>query len=163
MKTHGLESVLREHPFFSGLTDETVDLIAGCAKNVRFDDGTVIARQGEDADAFYLLREGRVAIGFPAQQAGRVTIQTLDEGDVIGWSWLIPPHTWQFDVVAVTRARAIEIDGRCLRGKCDEDTALGYELMKRFSAAMVQRLQATHLQLMNLYGNNNGNHFGSDR
>ncbi len=156
MKTQNLESIVREHRFFAGLGEARVALMAGCAKNVRFEEGAVLARQGDAADEFYLIREGRVGIGFPVPQGGWLAVQTLDEGDIVGWSWLMPPHVWQFDVTAVTRVRAIAIDGKCLRGKCEVDTDLGYELMKRFSHAMVQRLQATRLQLVDMYRNEHG-------
>ena len=127
-------------------------LITGCAKNVRFPEGAVLAREGQPADEFFLIREGRVAIGMPTPRGGCHIIETLDAGDVVGWSWLLPPHVWHFDVTAVTPVRALSMDGRCLRNKCDADTRLGYDLMKRFSRVMVERLAATRLQLLDLYG-----------
>ena len=145
MKVTTLEPILKEHPFFA-------ELISGCARNVRFESGALIARQGDAADAFYLIREGRVAVAFPSPQR-EMTIQTLSAGDLLGWSWLMPPYEWQFDVKAVKATRAIAMDGKCLRIKCEDDTRLGYELMKRLSRVMVERLQATRLQLLDVYGN----------
>jgi hypothetical protein len=81
-----------------------------------------------------------------------MTIETIGEGEVLGWSWLFPPYRWQFDAQAVGLVRAIAFDGRCLRGKCEEDHDLGYWLMQRFAQVMSQRLQATRLQLLDLYG-----------
>ena len=146
-----LEPILKMHLFFAGMNDAAITLISGCAKNVRFDAGTSIARQGEAADEFYLIREGRVGVAFPSPQ-GEMTIQTLNAGDIVGWSWLMPPYEWQFDVTAVTATRAIAMDGKCLRTTCEEDTRLGYELMKRLSRVMVERLQATRIQLLDVYG-----------
>jgi len=153
MNTQSLAPIIRKHAFFAGLDDTTIELVTGCAKNVRFEAGTVMARMGEAADQFFLIREGRVAVAFPAPQGGSVTIQTLDEDEVVGWSWLIPPYEWQFDVTAVRPVRALALDGKCLRQKCEQDPKLGYKLMKRFSQAMVKRLQAARLQLLDLYGN----------
>ena len=79
-------------------------------------------------------------------------VQTLGAGDVAGFSWLIEPHRWEFDGRAVERVRAVQMDGACLRGKCDEDLRLGYDLMRRFAALATSRLQATRLQLMDVYG-----------
>ena len=153
MNTHSLAPIIRKHAFFAGLDETIIDLVTGCAENVRFESGTVMARMGDAADRFFLIREGRVSVAFPAQQGGSVTIQTLDEDDVVGWSWLIPPYEWQFDVIALRPVRALALDGKCLRQKCEQDPKLGYELMKRFSQAMVKRLQAKRLQLLDLYGN----------
>ncbi len=78
--------------------------------------------------------------------------QTVAEGDVLGWSWLFPPYRWVFDAQALELTRALVFDGTCLRGKCEDDHNLGYELMKRFAHVVVQRLQATRLQLLDVYG-----------
>ncbi len=152
MKVTTLEPILREHPFFAGLPDTGLTLITGCAKNVRFEAGAALAREGDPAEHFYLIREGRVSLELPAPHGGTVKIQTIDAGEVVGWSWLMPPYQWQFDISAVTPVRALEMDGTCLRGKCDADPRLGYELMKRFSRVMVERLASTRLQLLDLYG-----------
>ena len=88
-----------------------------------------------------------------SRAAARVTIETIDDGDVVGWSWLFPPYRWHFDARALDVVRAVAFDGACLRGKCDDDHAFGYELLDRFSPVMLERLQATRLQLLDVYGN----------
>mgnify|MGYP001615923844 CR=1 FL=1 len=146
-----LEPILREHPFFAGLTHEHLTLIVGCASNVRFDAGKFIFREGEEANQFYLIRHGKVAVEVYAAERGSITIQTLGEGEVLGWSWLLPPYQWQFDARAVELTRAIALDATCLRKKCEEDHHLGYELLKRFAHLIEDRLQAMRLQLLNVY------------
>ncbi|MDW8105819.1 MAG: cyclic nucleotide-binding domain-containing protein, partial [Armatimonadota bacterium] len=146
-----LESILAEHPFFAGLEPRYVQVIAGCASNVVFEEGRIIFREGEEADRFYLIREGRVALEVHAAGIGTLTIQTLDAGDILGWSWLVPPYRWHFDARAIEQTRAIALDGECLRRKCEEDHDLGYELLKRFAEIITQRLQATRLQLLDVY------------
>ncbi|MDQ7041677.1 MAG: cyclic nucleotide-binding domain-containing protein [Rhodothermus sp.] len=147
-----LKELLAEHPFFQGLERPYLELIAGCARNVRFNAGTYIFREGEPATAFYLLRYGRVALEVHLPDRGTVTIQTLNEGDVLGWSWLVPPYRNQFDARALTLVRALAFDGACIRQKCAEDPRLGYEIFSRFTRIIVERLQATRLQLLDMYG-----------
>lgn len=154
MVMRALETIIKEHPFFQGLAPEYLDLIAACGTNVRFNAGEFIFREGESADYFYLIRHGKVGLEIPAQQRGAITVETLGDGDVLGLSWLFPPYRWVFDARALDLTRAIALDGRCLRDKCDEDPALGYELIKRFSQIMVERLQATRLQIIDLYSHN---------
>jgi CRP-like cAMP-binding protein len=147
-----LERLLAEQPFFQELPPRYVQLLGGCASNTRFDAGQLIFRQGEEADQFYLLRHGRVAIEIHAPGRGPLTVQTVGEGEVLGWSWLMHPHRWHFDARAVTLVRALALDGKCLRTKCEEDHDLGYEFLKRFAQIIVQRLEATRLQLLDVYG-----------
>lgn len=150
--TQGLEPLLRGHEFFAGLAPEYLALLAGCAANVSFPAGALLFREGDPAEAFYLVRLGTVALEVHAPGNGTLTVQTLAGGDVAGFSWLLRPHRWEFDGRAVDRVLAFQMDGACLRDKCDRDPALGYELMRRFSALAVARLQATRLQLLDVYG-----------
>lgn len=147
-----LERILEEHPFFRGLNSKYIQLIVGCASNVRFDVGEFLFREGEEANQFYIVRPGKVALEIFVPERGPITIETVGEGQILGWSWLIPPHYWHFNARAVELTRAIALDGKCLRNKCEEDHDLGYELLKRFAHIVEMRLQATRLQLLDVYG-----------
>ena len=147
-----LAQYLPEHPFFAGLDDSAMELVVGCARNVHFASGDVLFRTGEAADTFYVIRHGRVALDIHDPRRGTLVIASLDEGEVVGWSWLVPPYQWMFDARAMTSVSAVALDGACLRGKCDSDPALGYALMKRVSQVMYQRLQEARLRLLDLYG-----------
>ena len=147
-----LEPILARHPFFAGLEPRHLALLVGCASNVRFAAGEFLFRAGEAADRFFLVREGHVAIEIVPPGAPPHTVQTVGTGDVLGWSWLVPPYQWRFDARAVEDTRALALDGRCLRGKCEADHDLGYELLRRVAQVMEERLQATRLQLLDVYG-----------
>lgn len=147
-----LEPIVKEHAFFAGLDPSFVALAAGCAKNVRFEAGHYLFREGESADWFYLLRHGRVAIELRDPARGAVTLQTLREGEVCGLSWLVPPYRWTYDARALEPVRAIAIDAACLRRKSEADPRFGYEMMKRFMPPLVERLQAARLQMIDVYG-----------
>jgi CRP/FNR family cyclic AMP-dependent transcriptional regulator len=146
-----LEPIIAEHPFFSDMDDRYIQLLVGCASNVRFNAGHLIFREGEDANQFYVLRKGRVALQMATNKRGSLTVMTLQEGDVVGWSWLFPPYKWKFSARALEDTRALALDGKCLRDKSDRDHDLGYELLKRFVRVVEDRLQATRLQLLNVY------------
>ncbi len=148
----GLERIVREHPFFTGLEEEFCALVCGCAKNVRFEAGQHLFHEGEPADQFYLLRHGRVALQLMAPGRGAVTFETLGPGEIVGVSWLIPPYRRTYDAKALELVRAISMDANCLRQKSEANHDLGYDLMKRFMPVLIQRLQATQLQILDLYG-----------
>lgn len=147
-----LEPLLRQHEFFRGLDGGDLELLTGCAVNVRFAEGAYLAREGDPADRFFLMREGKVALEIGAPGRDPITVQTVGEGGVVGFSWLFSPHQWQFDVRVLDPVRAIALDGVCLRGKCERDTRLGFDLMQRFAQIAVARLQATRLQVLDVYG-----------
>jgi len=146
-----LERIIAEHPFFAGLESYYTGLLVGCGANVRFHPGTYIFKEGEEANEFYLIRSGRVALEVFAPQHKPVVIETLEEGDILGWSWLLPPYLWKFHAHAVQDTRAIALDGKCLRTKCEQNHDLGYEVLKRFAQIMERRLEATRLQILDVY------------
>ena len=152
MAAESLERILGEPPFFGGMEEPYLQLFVDCASNVRFNAGEMIFREGEEANTFYLIRHGRVALETSAPQVGSVIIRTLGEGEVLGFSWMVAPYRWRFDARAVEPVRAIALDGRWLRGRSEEDHDLGYELMKRCAQVMEQTLQAARLQLLDVYG-----------
>lgn len=146
-------SVLAEHPFFGGMSAEHVGALAGCAANVKFEPGELLFHEGDEAERFYVIRFGRVSVETHAPNRGHLTIETVDAGDVLGWSWLFPPYRCHFDARAETLVRALALDGVCLRGKCERDPAMGYELMRRFAQVVIRRLEATQWQMFDLYAN----------
>jgi CRP/FNR family cyclic AMP-dependent transcriptional regulator len=145
------EKTLAAHPFFVGMPPGQLATLVGCAANVRFAPGELIFREGGPADTFYVLRKGTVAVEITVPGQGQVTIETAEGDEVLGWSWLFPPYRAHFDARALNVVRALALDGACLRGKFESDPALGYELMRRFAPVLIQRLEATRLQLLDLY------------
>jgi signal-transduction protein with cAMP-binding, CBS, and nucleotidyltransferase domain len=149
MKT--IENLLEEHPFFAKLNPDFLDTISGCGQNVVFEADQEIGREGDPVNCFYVIRHGLVTIKSHVPGRAPIKIQTLQEGDILGWSWLFPPWQWQFSSQAETLTRMIQIDAKCLREKCEKDPAMGFELAKRFAKVMVERLTWTRLQLMKIY------------
>jgi CRP-like cAMP-binding protein len=150
MKT--MDSLIAELPAFEGLSPVQLELIAGCATNARAAGGEYLFREGGRADVFYAIRHGAVALELHVPARDAVTLETLHDGDLLGWSWLFPPYRWEFDGRALEDTALISFDGACLRGKCEADHELGYELMKRFAQVIIARLQATRLRLLDVYG-----------
>lgn len=149
---HTLDEIVTESPVFAGLDPDQLQVIVGCAQNAAFFAGERLFREGEAADTFYLVRRGRVALTTHVPGRGEVTIDTVDPGEVLGWSWLFPPYTWHFDARAVEDTGVVAFDGACLRGKCDADHALGFELLRRFAQVVIDRLQHTRTLLLDVYG-----------
>jgi CRP/FNR family transcriptional regulator, cyclic AMP receptor protein len=147
-----LDELIAAAPIFAGLTPEHLALIAGCAANKRFAAGEYLFHEGAPAERFFLIRRGSVALEVDAPGRGALVIETLHQGDVAGWSWLFEPYRWELDARASEPTGVVSFDGLCLRGKCEIDHELGYQLMRRFAASLTERLQATRLQLLDVYG-----------
>ncbi len=145
-----IEDSIRRHRLFRDISDEDISSVAVYANEVTFNKDEFIFREGDKADSLYLITYGKVSLELSTAHRGRVMIQTIDEDDVLGVSWISPPYRWQFDARALTLTRAIRIDAYNLRRLCDENNALGYILMKRLIDVVIRRMQAVRLQLLEI-------------
>lgn len=148
----GLGRILKEQPFFEGLDDRLIEFLAGCATNIVFKAGEFVFRDGEPAEQFYLVRAGTVSLEVFVPGRGALRILNVEQGELLGWSWLVEPYVWQFDARAMDPVRLISMDAKCVRKKCEEDHELGYQLLSRVAAVFASRLTATRTQLLDLYG-----------
>lgn len=152
MITRSIADYLSGHPFFAGLDEAAIADLAGCARNEHVRTGDYLFRAGTEATHFYVVTRGRIALELHSPGAGPQMLDSAGEGEVLDWPWLIPPHRWFFDGRAVEPTSVVSLDSACLRGKCDADPALGYQLVRRVAQLMSHRLQATRVRLLDLYG-----------
>ena len=129
---------------------EHLAILTECAMLAEFRKGELIFREGDPANRFYLIRSGRVELEAEVKERDRMLIQTIGPGDVLGWSWLFPPHYWRFDARAATAVKAIFFYGTRLREQCEQDPGFGYEVMKRTAEVVIKRLQAARKYLVEL-------------
>lgn len=147
-----IAELVAKHPVLADLPGDIASLVAGCARNVALATGEHLLVEGEPAHTLYLLRRGRVSLEVRAPGREALVIETLGPGAAVGWSWLFPPYRWRFDARAIEPVSAIAVDADCFRAKLQADPAFGYMLMTRFAAIMLDRLQATRVRLLDLYG-----------
>lgn len=142
---------LARHPFTAGLDARHVDVLAGLATLRHHVVGEWITRQGLPADACHLVVAGRAAIEVSAPGRDPLVIATVHAGETLGWSWLVSPHRWHFDVIALDQVTSVALDGPLLRAACDADHDLGYEIVTRLASVMAARLESSRLQLVDVY------------
>ncbi len=136
------------HPFLLGLSEHHVRLLADCAVRVAFEADQIIFREGETANRFYLIERGEVVLESSTAGGEAIAIDTIGDGDLLGWSWLFSPYLWRFTARAMKPTGAIFFYGTVLREYCEKDHTLGYELLKRMSKVMTRRLQSAREKLL---------------
>jgi CRP-like cAMP-binding protein len=142
------ERTLAQHPFLAGMERRYLRQLASLASNKSFKALQMIFHEGNPASEFYLIGKGKVAIETALVGCDAIPIQTLGAGEVVGWSWLLPPYEWHYSARALEPTQVIALDGVALRSRCEEDHDLGYEIMKRFALVIVQRLAATRARFL---------------
>jgi CRP/FNR family cyclic AMP-dependent transcriptional regulator len=146
-----LESIIAGHPFTKGINSRFLHLLNECATLERFGAEQQIFHEGFEADRFYLIHRGQVALQIFVPGTGVTTIQTIAAGETLGWSWLYPPHRWHFSAVAVEPVEAAALCARTLRDRMEENHEFGYAIALRVGQVMLERLQATRLRLLAMY------------
>jgi CRP/FNR family transcriptional regulator, cyclic AMP receptor protein len=141
-------SAIGAQPFLRGLPARQLAGLAGLSRHVVVPAGQVLFEEGSTADRFWLIDAGQVALNAFVPGRGPVLIERLGRGDVVGLSWLLPPHQWRFSAVTTQPMQAFEFDAPAVRAACAADPALGFELSQRFSAVLLRRLQATRSRLL---------------
>lgn len=140
------------HPFLAGMDRAQLDQLAAWGTRSLLHAGARVFSEGGRAERFWLIREGQVALDVHVPGRGDMLVETLGPGAVLGWSWLFPPYEWRFGATAVTQTLTVAFDAAAVRRACADDPKLASELYRRFIEVVTDRLQATRLRLIDLYG-----------
>jgi CRP-like cAMP-binding protein len=151
VKIKSIKDMLAESSFFEGMDESYIDLLSGCGSIAHFKKDEIIMKEGENADSFYLIRQGDVMIESQIP-SGVLSVSKTGVNGVVGFSWLFHPYRNQFDARALQDVEAIRLDGKCLRGKAEEDHELGYQFMKRFAEIMLSHMHSARRQMLDIYG-----------
>jgi len=146
-----LEQSLSRHPFFTEFPKAHLATIASCANTAVFDTGTFLFRGGESAHAFFAIQRGRVAVTSLTPHEGPVSVTSVGDGELLGWSWLVPPYRWHFSARALEQTSVIAFNAACVREQVERDHDLGFLIMRKLAQVMASRLEAVSLRLVNAY------------
>jgi len=146
MSSSSIVQTFHSHAFLKDLSDRHLMILASGARPFTAATDEYLGREGASATAFYLIQSGHVALCTRVANRGEVRLQTLGPGEVVGWSWLVPPHRWRFDCVALDAVQGIALDGAWLREQCERDHELGYQVFKHLLVVLASRLEATLAQ-----------------
>ncbi len=150
MTRETLVAVLQKHPFVEEFQPQHIEKLSALAKEVQFERDQVIFHEGDECHDFYLIVAGRVALEIEAP-GHTFRVQTLHDGDELGWSAILMGRGKHFQARALQPARALAFDGVTLLAACRDDPAFGFALMYRMLGVVSERLQATRLQVLDMY------------
>ncbi|MGD8340018.1 MAG: cyclic nucleotide-binding domain-containing protein [Gammaproteobacteria bacterium] len=148
MPDQNIRQKIADSKLFSGLSAEALDFLAEHAEHRHLGEGKVLFHQGDRATQFFLMLDGHLSLEIPAIEGPVLELQDIGPGRVAGWSWLIPPNRWHFQARARTEIDYLEFDGEAILAHCEAEPKFGYELVRRFSALMSERLDFARQKMM---------------
>ncbi|MEV4702995.1 Crp/Fnr family transcriptional regulator [Actinoplanes sp. NPDC049316] len=147
-----LTARISSHPFFAALVPHHLGALRETCTPVSYPQGARLFTEGGPADHFWLLEHGDVALDLQVPGHGALVLETLPAGTLLGWSWLCPPYRWHFGAVARTAVTTLRFDAGLVLRRCEADPSFGYAMMRLVTPVIIDRLQATRLRLLDLYG-----------
>ncbi len=150
MTRETLVAVLQKHPFVEEFQPQHIERLSTLAKETHFDRDQVIFHEGDECHDFYLIVEGRVALEIEAP-GHTFRVQTLHAGDELGWSAILMGRGKHFQARALQPVDALAFNGEELLAACRDDKGFGFALMYRMLGVVSERLQATRLQVLDMY------------
>lgn len=148
MKT--IANVLNDTPVLKGMTPRSLEILGDCAGNAFFEEDEVLFSPGEPADQFYILRSGQVGLVVPYEH-GSIEVEKIQKGELVGWSWMLPPYRWVLKAIALTPVEAVRIDAKRLRASISLRPDFEHEVLKTLMPVVLQRLSALQFQLVDAY------------
>lgn len=143
---------LHEHPFLKGLDPQFLASLEALTGERTFATGEQVIREGDRANEFLLLIHGKVALELVAPDRPRLSLLTIGPGEIVGWSWLIPPHIWQVDARALKPTRTLVMDGAALCKVLEERPRDAYAFLLRLIPVITRRLEIARIQVMDIHG-----------
>jgi CRP-like cAMP-binding protein len=151
MSETGILGAFQSHAFLANLSRQHLLVLASGVRPFTVEKDKLLVKEGTGANSFFLIQSGRVAIEIHRPAGGPIAIQTIGPGEIVGWSWIVPNHRWQFDCRALDIVQGLVFDANWLREKCEQDHELGYHLLRQLVTVIASRLSATRLQLLDIY------------
>jgi CRP-like cAMP-binding protein len=133
---------LVNHPLLGKLSTRNQRVLAATGEPFAVE-SAMLAHEGDPARTLFLIQSGFVELTTIDRRGRRVLVQTIGPGEIVGWSWMVPPYLWQFEVRAAGRVCGVQYDAEWLRDRCEQDRDLGYELLRYMYGILADRLSAT--------------------
>jgi CRP/FNR family cyclic AMP-dependent transcriptional regulator len=154
MSKESINAIISENLFFKHFTPGEIDLLVKHSAFVSFNEGEYLLTARQEAKGFYFIIGGSVSIQVFSHEHGILEIETIQDGEFLGWSWLVSPYVYHYDAVAFEKTKAIYFDAVALKREMDHNHEFGYKIYKLFTPVIVERLQASRLSILELYEKN---------
>lgn len=149
-----LAELREQSALLQALSNTEVGLFESAATELRIAAGDVLFEEDGPADVFYIVVEGKIGLELTSPGKEPIVIQTLGSGDLVGVSWLFPPHRWSWRARAIVDSELAAFDATTIRSEMEQNRDLAWEVLSVVAGEVVDRLHRTRVQLLDLYRGN---------
>ncbi len=133
-------------PLSAGARERLVD----SAEWLEVAPGARVFDEGGVADALHVVVSGTVQLSVH-QRERNLAVASVGPGELLGWSWMVPPHRWDFDAASGSGATLVRIPADVLRSVMEADPRDAAALSGQMLGVVSRRLRDTRIQLLDLF------------
>jgi CRP/FNR family transcriptional regulator, cyclic AMP receptor protein len=144
-------ALLSQTWFAADMPADVCERMAAIGEVKDYPAGTTVVQEGEPCRSLGVILGGRIALRLALPGIGEQTILTIDEGDLFGWSALLPEAIATSTGVTLVPTNALVFERDELMATMARDCDMAAAVYARVLVAVTRRLQATRLQLLDVY------------
>lgn len=147
----GAAAQLEPVPIIDSLPAGPRDRLTARTARLELDAGVTFMHEGDITQFLAIIVRGRVALRLRVPERGGVTILTLDPGDIVGWSAIVPPYRATTSATTLEATALAIVDAAELRALLVSDTELAATFLPPVLETVASRVAATRDQLLDLF------------
>lgn len=140
--------ILRSSLFFDAFAAEDLRWLADTARSVSVGAGETVLREGQRADAFYVLVDGTVEVSNASGGHGAPLRTIASRGQPVGWAAVVEPRVHAVTATARTATTVLSWERAALLERADRRPEFGIVLQRQMLDVLSARLRAARLRLV---------------
>jgi CRP/FNR family cyclic AMP-dependent transcriptional regulator len=143
---------LQRLPIAAELGKTRLERLAEVARLEEYPAGTLLFREGEPADDPRIIISGLVSLMINVPHQGEMVVNTVSDGELLGFSALLSRHRWRSSARVSQTTRCLRFDGEGLRALMELDHELGYQVLRVAFRVATERMGDGFLQILDVFG-----------
>lgn len=145
-----LSTTLEQLTLFRGLNQDQLELVEPLLEACHFDENTLVFEQGKQAEYFYILVEGEVAVRYKPYDGPPITVSRVTAGGVFGWSSALGRGQYSSGAITLSKCDAYRLRGEAMRTLCEKHPDTGVVLLERLAGIIAERLSNSRNQILDM-------------
>jgi len=150
---HERFKLLNRLTIFGDMNKESIELLQPLFEPYSCSSGDTVIQQGERADYFYLILNGKVEVSFKPYDGMPITVSHVGKDGLFGWSAVVGSQTYTSSVTAIENLETYRIHGDDLRKLCVEHPEAGKQILERLATVASSRWKNAHQQVKSILVN----------
>ena len=134
-------ATLKDMVMLAYLTDDMLDQLIPITEMRQFDEQEFVFNQGENADRFYFVQQGKVLLEQRISSTISITLSAINPRYSFGWSALLDNGTYTVKALCAEPSQLISFRADKLKSLLNKNHSLGYIISQRLLRVIQKRYE----------------------